>query len=269
MNTFTLFDKDYALITFNYYHDEVLTAVVNRNTVNKLPLPLKRILFDKGHIDMEESTNEFYALNEEGCGLLYTWLNDRQIPLNRENLHKYVEHKHDTMEFMLENHAFSFVDNYWVKDRDSELTWDNILEKREQIDEIYSYQKDGKEYYKGYNATLGGQLEKYWYKENGILMLCKKTAKGNDILNAREVFASLIYQKQNQFLGCKYQFVYDTKNEIVGCKCPSFIADDSTELITAYDLLEEFNRTQDDNCYELIIDYASKYGIKKDVVRDY
>ena len=114
---------------------------------------------------------------------------------------------------------------------------------------------------------MGGQLEKFWYKENDILKLCKKNEPLYDILSARELIASLIYERQGLIKDkdfCKYEFILNSYNQPVGVSCNAFTdalnADKNTELITAYDLLEEYNLTQQESVYDLIPILTSKYG---------
>ena len=115
-------------------------------------------------------------------------------------------------------------------------------------------------------------LEKYWYYENNNtgrhLYLCKRTNRLSDILSIREVIASLIYKMQNTIDFCDYQYVYDHHKEIAGCCCRAFTSE-NRELVTAYDLLEEYGLTQQDDVYEIIIENAVRYGMDHDAVRQY
>ena len=168
---------------------------------------------------------------------------------------------------MLENNAFSFVDCYWIENNNEKLTWNDIKVKMDDVDE-FLFAKSEDKFYKGINSTLGGELEKFWFKKNNQLYLCKKVAKNFDILNAREVIASLIYEKQGYNNACHYNFITDKEDEVIGCTCKAF-TNENIELITAYDLLEEYNMTQQNDVYERIIDYAVKYGCNEDDARNY
>lgn len=80
--------------------------------------------------------------------------------------------------------------------------------------------------------------------------------------------ASLIYEKQGYTKACHYDFVTDKTGDIVGCACKAF-TDNQTELVTAYDLLEEYNMTQQDDVYEKIIDYSCAYGMDRNTAEKY
>lgn len=179
----------------------------------------------------------------------------------------YIKKDDTPRKWLLNNNGFSFNDCYWFEKETEELTWSDIVNRLENLD-IYHFVKDDTGHYKRHNATLGGQLEKFWYKENGNVMLCKKVNMHYDILVAREIIASLIYEKQGYSNYCSYDFVYDTKGNIVGCFCKCF-TDTEKELITAYDLLEEYNMTQIDEIWEKIIEFAHNYGLPEFKTRNY
>ena len=67
---------------------------------------------------------------------------------------------------------------------------------------------------------------------------------------------------------CDYHFIYDSMNEVIGCTCKAF-TDANTELVTAFDLLEKDNFTQQANVYELIIQAAVSLGLCEQLVQDY
>lgn len=75
---------------------------------------------------------------------------------------------------MLENYAYSLIDCYWINNENNTINYDEILLLKDNIDNYISVITNDNHYYKGINSTLGGQLEKFWYKSNGRVKLCKK-----------------------------------------------------------------------------------------------
>ena len=275
MKRFMLMHKDIVVSIFEMDGNNVTAWYIPKsaNAQNHMPLPLKRIAhyINGGYI--EEETPKAYKINEEGIFYLEQWLSDRAIPINRDNIQKYVRNK-NTIEFMLNNNSASLTDCYWTKEINENIDWNRVkLYGKSSIDklQVISHNSDCGETYSGINATLGGQLEKYWYYSytKGTapnLMLAKRTNINDSILNIREVIASKIYELQGYENYCKYNYIRNTYGQIVGCKCRAF-TDEQLELITAYDLLEEYGYTQADGIYELIINLAHKYGANITEVR--
>jgi hypothetical protein len=151
-------------------HGIVQAASLLKQNIKDLPLPIKWCLKDKALIDTE--TEDSIILNEEGIYYVDEWLQNREIPINRQQLQKYIDRGKTVRKWMLENYAFSFTDCYWIKPDTELLSWKDILRLKEDVDE-YSICKNVQKY-KGNNSTLGGELEKYWYKKDNELYLCKK-----------------------------------------------------------------------------------------------
>lgn len=256
-----LYHKTKQICIFTLEKQDITSCIIDKADINYLPIPLKRILHNKDEFIVSEDDKSI-VLNDEGIVLLDYWLSDRKIPINRDNYEKYIKKNNSALLWMLENYAYSLTDCYWVNNESAPINYDKILMFKDNIDNYVSITIQNNHFYKGVNSTLGGQLEKFWYKSNGKVKLCKKIEKPFDVINAREVIASLIYKKQGFRNFCNYEFVKDRADEVVGCKCFSFTNED-TELITAYELLEEYNLTQQDNVYELIPELAAKLGADK------
>lgn len=234
--------RDVETCEFEYSDEEVkYMRVLN---AEHLPLPLKRIV----HYDYFEGGS---IVNEEGRYLLEEWIDDRSVPANRINKKAYGYKISD----MLKMYGASFTDNYWMENKG--LHWKDIsLYENCELDTFDVISRDK---YSKVNNTLGGTLEKYWFKSGNNLMLAKRTPVSSDMLNIREVIASEIYRIQGYKNYCQYKLIRNRYGQIVGCICKAFTSEDK-ELITAYDLLAEYGWQHRDNLYELIVDRAIQYG---------
>lgn len=247
---YTLKHKDIDVIYFWKNNSEILNAAIIKVAIKYLPLSLKRIIYNTDEFVEQPEDKDFFILNGEGIFLLDNWLSDREIPLSRDNYNAYIKKELTARQWMFENYAMSFTDCYWIEKENDNLTWKDICQKLSEVDHFVNVQDENR-HYKGTNATLGGQLEKFWYKENDTLKLCKKNEPLYDILSAREIIASLIYEKQGMIPDkdfCKYDFIYDKNKQPIGVSCNAFTnvfkPGKNTELVTVYELLEEYNLTQ-------------------------
>lgn len=272
---YTLKHKDIDVIYFWKNNSEILNAAIIKVAIKYLPLSLKRIIHNTDEFVEQPEDKDFFILNGEGIFLLDNWLSDREIPLSRDNYNAYIKKELTARQWMFENYAMSFTDCYWIEKENDNLTWKDICQKLSEVDHFVNVQDENR-HYKGTNATLGGQLEKFWYKENDTLKLCKKNEPLYDILSAREIIASLIYEKQGMIPDkdfCKYDFIYDKNKQPIGVSCNAFTnvfkPGKNTELVTVYELLEEYNLTQQNDVYELIPFLANKYGFDEKEAYDY
>lgn len=259
---YTLKHKDRNIAIFSMQTKSVDQCIINKNTLSELPLPLKRLIkkgYKEEFVDFE--TDDYYCLNEDGCFLFDNWIADRQIPINRFNYQHYIAGDKTARQWLFENNGYSFDDAYWFESEEEQLTWNDIKQRIDDLD-VYMSVQDEHHRYKGQNNTLGGQLEKFWYRLNDKIMLCKKHPVNYDVLAAREVIASLIYQKQGYLNYCFYTFTGDVAGVI--CKC---FTNENIEAVSAYDLLEEWNMTQHPDVWEKIIELSSNYGADPEVVR--
>ena len=262
-----LMHKDRTLAVFTL-EEEVKLCSINKKYVEYLPLSIKKVLsFKDAYVESEDDA--LLNLNEEGSFLIDQWLNNREIPVTRDNKEKYLK-RTSSRKFMLEVHACSLNDCYWVMQDDEELMWDNVkLYNSVHIGNMIDIENSSS--YSPVNSTLGGQLEKYWYTKDVDgsinLRLCKKE-KNTNIIIIREVIASQLYKRLGTLQYCDYDFVYNTVGDIVGCSCDVFTSED-VEMITAYDLLEEVNCTQVDDVFEKIIERAVSYGIEESLAQKY
>lgn len=275
MEYYVLKHKDISILYFEMNNFEVSGAAIFKNTIEYLPLMLKRIIHNADEFIELPEDETFFTLNDEGSFLIDYWLSNREIPVSRDNYNAYVKKGFTARQWMLENHAMSFTDCYWIEKETDNFTWKDICQKLSEVDHFVNVQDENR-HYKGTNATLGGQLEKFWYKENDTLKLCKKNEPLYDILSAREIIASLIYEKQGMIPDkdfCKYDFIYNKNKQPIGVSCNAFTnvfkPGKNTELVTAYELLEEYNLTQQDDVYELIPFLANKYGLDEKKAYDY
>lgn len=266
MIDYVLMHKSRYVASFglNEESGEVEAFYIMEKECQHLPLPLKRIL-TFGNAYVENKINGRYIVNEEGRELLWVWLRDRAIPYSRANRYKYIRKECDSVAYMLDNYAYSLTDCYWIhREIDNNITYGKLRKRfSNKFDEITIVNTNGRDY-SSVNCTLGGMLEKFWFidEKDKRLRLAKLASNNSSILIIREVIASKIYEKQMYSNFCKYSYIRNKERSIVGCKCKAFTSEHN-ELITAYDLLEEFNETQCANTIENIIKRAVAYGANR------
>ena len=259
--------KNIALALFDYSNNSIVHLLLNKDSVEMLPLPVKLILRAD---NIETEKENIIVADEEGCLKFDVWLSDRAVPVGRANYEKYLSEPKEGIEWLLQNSCFSFTDCYYTVKVDNDLSWEEIRDSFSKLDELITIENNSNSpnfRYKGHNSALGGQLEKYWFNNDNKLYLCKKNEERYEILSIREVIASMIYKRQG-FSACDYKLI--KKNDAVtGCICASFVNDDKIEFVSAFDLLQEYALSQDNNVYEMIIKLAALKGCSEEEVSRY
>ncbi|SFT62742.1 hypothetical protein SAMN02910301_2223 [Lachnospiraceae bacterium XBD2001] len=197
------------------------------------------------------------------------WWEMRSIPASRETI-KTLIHSLEVVnaeEYLAKNLALSVTDTYWIKPLDANLHYEDINffclkqynEGKIPYHNVTSYDP---------NASLGGQMEKYWDLNHDVPVLVKEAYKyfGQQAIN--EVFATWIHECLNQ--GIPYVKYTALRNEAGGidCRCNAFTSKD-VEFISAYEVLSSQKVSTDTNMYQAFIDICDENGLDKLSVRDF
>ncbi len=171
-------------------------------------------------------------------------------------------------EYLAKNLALSVTDSYWVCPVGSDLTWKDV-----DISVLSKY-NDGKMPYHNAtsydrNATLSGQMEKYWDLNEDPPVLVKDAYLYNGQQAINELFATVLHQRQNN----RIPFVtYSVKNNPdKGCKeslCDSFVSD-NLEYVSAYEILHLFPQKNDESLYDAYIRLCTSKGIPVEEMQEF
>ena len=197
------------------------------------------------------------------------WWEMRAIPANRETIQKLINSFNcvTNEEYLAKNLALSVTDAYWIRpiESDHAFLYDEI--------NFYNLQRynDGKVPY--HNATsyspdasLGGQMEKYWDLSKGKPVLVKQAFKSFGQQAINEKFATLIHERQQKLIPYTSYDIAKMDDGSVYSLCDAF-TDRHTEFIPAYEILESTKMPNDMNLYETYIKICAQNGIDEDAIR--
>ncbi len=204
---------------------------------------------------------------------LYSWWQDRKVPLSRNNIRQLLESKGVSIseEYLYKNLGLSLTDSYWIKPFDSDLTWadvnlyynvfkDNTLEWDTTVkpDETKTYSP---------NSSLKGNVEKTWTMSGNNRYLIKGNRFMTSSESINEVIATEIHKRQKHRSYSKYKLTKIAgKPYDYGCSCRLF-TDESIELITAYELMSSEPRSK--SHYEHLLDVCEhNYIDREETVRE-
>lgn len=233
-----------------------------------------------GLIVVDDISGNIVAYKDDGSGYspylgnatlqnIKRWWLNRAVPAGRDAVKTLINSLEisTSEEYLAKNLALSVTDTYWICPVDSDLKYEDI-----NFFSLKDY-NDGKIPYHNNtsydpNASLGGQMEKYWDLNGEVPVLVKESYKYFGQQSINEEFASYVYSLQDN----RIDFVeYKSEDSDDGgklCKCKAFTSKD-IELISAYEVLASEKNGNDVSNFEAYIDICMKQGIDKDIMDNY
>ena len=255
MKKFTLMNKNKKIFDFSYNEEEHFIVNFERN----YPETEKYAPFGLIKNNQIEKT-EFNK-----------WWKNRQIPASRKGLKNILHNSniYDKDNFdLLDTKAYclSLSDQYWVKNIDENISWENI----NFFDNDFS-EDIGKILFNGGKTALNlnlntpdmtsnGNYEKRWKIINGERYLLKAGSKIYNQEPFNELIATKLYKRiLNKDEYVEYEVIFDNNKAI--SKCKNFITKD-TELVPAWKINEYYNVLDDEDKYTHYIRCLNNLGIK-------
>lgn len=165
------------------------------------------------------------------------WWKHRAVPGSRTDMAEIIRKAgcDSNLDYLAKNLALSITDTYWICPLDLELSWDDVnLHRRSLNDQgILSYQ-NGTSY--DPNASLGGQMSKYWDISGESPVLVKRAYEYYGQQSVNEFFATELHVRQNSGIPfVRYSERNADDNAVLSC-CEAF-TDEHIEFISAYEVM--------------------------------
>jgi hypothetical protein len=197
------------------------------------------------------------------------WWEGRAVPASRKMIQEVLKESgcFTTKEYLAKNLALSMTDSYWICPVDVQLKYDDV-----KLTGLSSY-NEGKIPYHNHtsydpNASLGGQMEKYWDIKEVPPVLIKESYKyfGQQAIN--EGFATLVHERLETGIPYTSYDVGRTEDGGSYCSCPAFTSEE-VEFVPAYEVIEGSKLRNDMSMYENYIRICASLGIEEDAIRDF
>lgn len=233
-----------------------------------------------GRLSVDEETGRVISYKDNGSGLspfvghadlkkIKQWWEMRAVPDSRAGIQEILKNKecHTCGLYLAKNLALSMTDTYWLRPDRTNLQYDDV-----KFSNFIIYHAGKAPYHNAAsydpNASLGGQMQKYWDLDHEIPILIKESYKHYGQQSVNEVFASRIHELQ----GCDIPFVRYTATvtEEHGtiCKCEAFTSD-KIEFIPAYEIAESQKGINALSACENYIELCVRYGIDRPLIQDF
>lgn len=197
------------------------------------------------------------------------WWEMRAVPASRATMQQVINNANclNTEVYLAKNLGLSMTDTYWIKPSGIDLSFDNV--KFANL-AAYSHGKIPYHNTTSYdpNASLGGQMEKYWDLMHKTPILVKESYKYYGQQSINEVFASIVHSRQPSNVEFVRYTAEMTEDRGVQCKCPAFTSE-NIELLSAYEMVESRKIQNSQALYDEYINICVENGIDYNQIQEF
>lgn len=234
MSEMYLMHKNMPVVEINM--DEGYCKIINSKFI---PYQLKEKLIDNSDFTFPTNHAEFLKYNRAVLSnqtAITRYLSSRVLPLTRENAKKIyalfgfeqLSDDYSKMDVSIMCKAASLQDDYWLKAKNDDITWENINLRTNHLSEVVAQVA-----LHGTSLTLQGELRtpelnghgayaKAWIREKDGLFLHKIGSNGRDWESKIEVAVSNILDKTNVY---HLQYLEGQSMKKYTCKCKCMTTD--------------------------------------------
>lgn len=233
-----------------------------------------------GVIDFDEEAGRITGYKDAMNGLspflghadvqkIRKWWEMRAVPASRHAMQQVIQTAGciNTGVYLAKNLALSMTDTYWIRPVGLPVSYEDVS-----FSNLAAYH-DGKIPYHNAtsydpNASLGGQMEKYWDLSGAKPVLVKESYKYFGQQSVNEVFASLLHKRQQTEIPFVEYTAAVTEDRGILSMCQAFTSE-KVEFLSAYEILESRKNRNDASLYEEYIHICTEGGIPEEQIRDF
>lgn len=197
------------------------------------------------------------------------WWEMRAVPASRATMQQVINNANclNTEVYLAKNLGLSMTDTYWIKPSGIDLSFDNV-----KFANLAAYSHGKIPYHNATsydpNASLGGQMEKYWDLMHKTPILVKESYKYYGQQSINEVFASIVHSRQSSNVEFVRYTAEMTEDRGVQCKCPAFTSE-NIELLSAYEMVESRKIQNSQALYDEYINICVENGIDYNQIQEF
>lgn len=197
------------------------------------------------------------------------WWEMRAVPASRATMQQVINNANclNTEVYLAKNLGLSMTDAYWIKPSGIDLSFDNV-----KFANLAAYSHGKIPYHNATsydpNASLGGQMEKYWDLMHKTPILVKESYKYYGQQSINEVFASIVHSRQPSNVEFVRYTAEMTEDRGVQCKCPAFTSE-NIELLSAYEMVESRKIQNSQALYDEYINICVENGIDYNQIQEF
>ena len=191
------------------------------------------------------------------------WWNHRAVPGSRKDMEEVIRRAgcETNTGYLAKNLALSLADTYWICPIDLELSWDDVDLRRSILtDQGTVALRSGTSY--DPNASLGGQMNKYWDMSGDVPLLVKRASEHYGQQSINELFAAAVHEKQSADVPYVIYRSMGKEDSSRLCCCEAFTSD-KLEFIPAFEVLRSRKLRAGRSDIDSYIDICEEHGINR------
>ena len=236
-----------------------------------VPCAIVAIDRDSGALTETEFIRKDYApfLGNADTRLMKIWWEHRAVPGSRREMKEIMRRAgcDNSKEYLAKNLALSMTDTYWICPLEADLSWQDVNLYREEGKKAKLIPWHNASSYDP-NASLGGEMDKYWEVNNGKPILVKRAYRNYGQQSINEVFATELHRRQKRNIPFAVYDIKDSEdNAILSC-CEAFTTEE-TEFVSAYEVLNSVKRRASQSDYDRYIDACAEHGMDRKTMQNF
>ena len=231
-----------------------------------------------GTLSLDDVTGKFERYKDNGLGLspflgnatsenMKIWWESRAVPMSRDMIKQLINDLQivTAEDYLSKNLALSITDTYWIKPLDMEVNYEKVnLFDIKSVDKLPYHNATSYDP----NASLGGQMEKYWDLNNDTPVLVKEAYKNFGQQSINEVVATKLHELQNGNVNFVKYTAESLDNGSILSYCDAFTNKD-IEFISAYEVISSQKISNDINYYNAFINICEQNGLDKEMIQNF
>ena len=199
--------------------------------------------------------------------LMKKWWDARAIPGSRADMQRIIREAgaENGREYLAKNLALSISDTYWICPENTELHYADV-----NLHRFAGNRKKIVPYHNASsydpNASLGGQMNKYWDLSTQPPTLFKVAYQNYGQQCVNEAFATMLHQRQSTEIPFTEYTLQQSRDNGIICSCAAFTSCE-TELVPAFEVMNAGKKDDARSPYDTFIAASAAGGADEKQMR--
>ncbi|MBR5968772.1 MAG: HipA domain-containing protein [Lachnospiraceae bacterium] len=201
--------------------------------------------------------------------LMKKWWEARAVPGSRKMMLERIRQAgcENQYEYLAKNLGLSLTDAWWICPVEETLRWEDVNFFKDipgQDEKLPYHSADSYDP----NASLGGQMDKYWDLSTAPPTLVKTAYRAYGQQSINEAFATRLHKAQKTEISFVDYSLEKTADGGIRSRCALFTSE-KTEFLSAFEVVSSKKSAGDRSVYDSFIDLCEECGLPREDVQKF